>query len=338
MKNIQPFIDLGFYTVPLSGQLKRLENGDKSTPGFEKNWKAKYQKDFNENATELGGTLTGAISNIIAIDCDDQETYDLFATLDKENAFHFVSKGKPKGGGTIIYKYPTGEALESFSIQSPLLHLDFYSDNGFVYLPSETNQTKERWEYKKFSELPNLHTLPATVLRLLLNLQLQYTLGKGAAKQEDPNKSIKVRSNYLAPQVELLVAKKAFIPSLFRIITPKDFRDLPQYKQHGYLHPNSVPEGRGSEYLMKVSAIFGADPSVGKELYLTAMSLINNMWEYPIETKKFNKTILEPMIEGHSSINGESIWQYDEHFITRLISISIKVGYSLVVFYDDVSA
>ena len=29
MKTIQPFIDLGFYTVPLIGQLKRLENGDK---------------------------------------------------------------------------------------------------------------------------------------------------------------------------------------------------------------------------------------------------------------------------------------------------------------------
>jgi len=338
MKTIQPFIDLGFYTVPLTGKLTRLENGDKTTPGFEKNWKAKNQKDFNENATELGGAITGAISNIIAIDCDDQGTYDLFAALDKDNTFHFISKGKPKGGGTIIYKYPTGEALESFSIQSKLMHLDFYSDNGFVYLPSGANQTKEPWNFESFDELPPLHTVPDTVLRLLLNLQLQYTLGKGQAKQEDPNKSIKVRSNYLAPQIELLIAKKTFIPSLFRIITPKDFRDLPQYKQHGYLHPNSVPEGRGSEYLSKVSAIFGADPSVGKELYLTAMALINDMWEYPINAKKFNNTILTPMVEGRSSIAGEPIWQYDEHWKTRGLAFTTKLGDALEVFYDDVRA
>ena len=42
MKSIQPFIDLGWHTVPLKGQLKRLEDGDKTTPQFEKGWKDKY--------------------------------------------------------------------------------------------------------------------------------------------------------------------------------------------------------------------------------------------------------------------------------------------------------
>ena len=311
MKDIQPFIDLGIYTVPLSGHLKRLEDGSKTIPGFEKNWRSKYQNEFNTKATELGGAITGAISNIIAIDCDDQTTYDLFSSLDKDNGFHFISKGKPSGGGTIIYKYPDGIALESFSIQSKIMHLDFYSDNGFIYLPSRANETKERWEYGDYSELPSLHAAPPTVVALLLNLQQQYTLSKGQAKEQDRATAIKVRSNYLAPQIELLIAKKAFIPSLFRIITPKDFRDLPQYKQHGYLHPDNVPEGRGSEYLMKVSAILGADPSISKDFYVTAMDIINSLWNSPMARTKLEATILDPMVNGKSSINGEPIWTYD---------------------------
>lgn len=337
MKNIQPFIDLGFYTVPLTGNLTRLEDGKKTTPGFEKQWKAKYQNEFNVNATELGGTITGAISNIIAIDCDDQTTYDMFSALDTNNTFHFISKGKPKGGGTIIYKYPEGAALESFSLQSPLLNLDFYSDNGFVYLPTRVNETKERWEYDNFDDLPSLCTAPETVIKLLLNFQLQYTLAKGST-QESAVQPIKVRSNYLAPQVELLIAKKTFIPSLFRIITPRDFRGLPQYKQHGYLHPDNVPEGRGSEYLMKVSAIFGADPSISKELYVSAMDIINSMWSFPLQRNKLEATVINPMVEGHSSINGETIWTYDEHWKTRGLAFTTKLGEAVEVFFDDVRA
>ena len=339
MKNIQPFIDLGIYTVPLQGQLNRLDNGDKTTPIFEKNWKAKYQNEFNSKATKLGGAITGAISNLIAIDCDDQVTYDIFNALDNKNTFHFISKGKPKGGGTIIYKYPTGTVLESFSLQSPLLNLDFYSDNGFIYLPSKANETKKRWIYTSYKDLPDLFEAPETVLKLLLNFQLQYTLAKGKAKELDNNNlMLKIRSNYLAPQVELLVAKKVFISSLFRIITPKNFRELPQYKQHGYLHPNNVPEGRGSEYLMKVSAIFGADPSISKKLYLLAMGIINNLWDNPIIQAKFEATILTPMVEGKANVNGETIWQYDELWKTRGLAFTTKLGEAVEVFYDDIRA
>jgi len=337
MKDIQPFIDLGFYTVPLTGKLKRLEDGHKTTPGFEKQWKVKYQNEFNDNATELGGAITGAISNIIAIDCDDQTTYDMFSALDNNNTFHFVSKGKPKGGGTIIYKYPEGSALESFSIQSPLLNLDFYSDNGFVYLPSRANETKKRWDYASYNDLPSLCAAPETVLKLLLNFQLQYTLGKGQVKEAVMN-PIKGRANYLAPQIELLIAKKAFIPSLFRIITPKDFRDLPQYKQHGYLNPENVPEGRGSEYLSKVSAILGADPSISRDLYTNAMNIINGLWPNPMIKATLDTTVMNPMVDGHANINGEVIWQYDEHWKTRGLAFTTKLGEAAEVFYDDIRA
>jgi len=334
LKTIQPFIDLGLYTVPLTGKLERLNNGDKTTPIFEKDWRNKYQSKFNEKATAIGGAITGAISNIIAIDCDDQKTYDLFRGLDRENTFNFISKGKPSGGGTIIYKYPTGTSLGNFKIQSDLLKLDFYADNGFVYLPTGANLTKEAWGYESFGELPTIQQLPATVETLLLNLQHQCTL----KSKPEVTPKVQVRSNYLAPQVEMFVAQKKFIPALFRIITPKDFRDLDRYVKYGYLHPDDVPDGRGSEYMMKVSAILGADPSVNTELYQQAMHVLNTIWASPIPNTKFISTIVNPMVNGNSSINGEPIWQYDEHWKTRGLTFTTKLGDASEVFFDDVRA
>jgi hypothetical protein len=338
MKDIQPFIDLGFHTVPLKGELRRLEDGTKTTPKFQKNWRTHYQSNFNEEATAIGGTITGAISNIIAIDCDDQHTYDLFSALDGDNKFHFISKGKPKGGGTIIYKYPSASGLESFSIQNSLLRLDFYSDNGFVYLPTDKNESKVEWGFEQFEELPNLVPPPETVITLLNSLQYQYTLAKGAAKDDKKLPGINVRSSYLAPQLEMFCTKKIFIPSLFRIITPKDFRSLTEYTKHGYLHPKNVPEGRGSEYLSKVSAILGADPSVGEELYKHTIDIINGLWESPIVRKRLEQTIINPMVTGNSSINGEPIWQYDEHWKTRGLAFTTKLGDACEVFFDDIRA
>jgi len=338
VKNIQPFIDLGIHTVPLKGRLERLEDGTKTTPKFEKNWRTHYQSTFNEEAATLGGAITGAVSNIIAIDCDDQKTYDLFSALDRGNEFHFVSKGKPKGGGTIIYKYPTGSNIESFSIQNNLLHLDFYSDNGFVYLPTDKNGSKEKWEQNEFLDLPDLEYPPAEVITLLDNLQLQYTLAKGGAVKETKAPAMSIRSGYLAPQLEMFCAKKEFLPSLFRIITPKDFRSLPEYIKHGYLHPKNIPEGRGSEYLSKVSAILGADSSVNEELYTRTIDIINGFWDDPIPRKRLESTIINPMVSGNSSINGEPIWSYDEHWKNRGLAFTTKLGDACEVFFDDIRA
>lgn len=335
MKDIQPFIDLGFHTVPLGGELRRLEDGSKTTPQFQSNWKMHYQTNFNDIPATLGGVITGAISNIIAIDCDDSLTYELFKQLDPTNEFHFISKGKPKGGGTILYRYPTGCCISSFSIQSNIMHLDFYADNGFVYLPTDANTTKEQWPAEDFADLPMLKQIPNTVKLLIDSLQLQYSLAK-VKPEQDVIAARKI--NYLAPQIEMFLAQKKFIPSLFKVITPKDFRTLPQYVQFGYLDPRNVPDGRGSEYLVKVSAILGADPSISQDMYTASMHLINSLWVSPISLERLTKTIIHPMIEGNSSINGEQLWSYDEHWKEHGITFTTKIGDAAEVFFDDVRA
>jgi hypothetical protein len=336
MKTIQPLIDAGFRTVPLHGELKRTDTGKKTTPMFEKNWKSKYQQEFNTNATPIGGILTGAISNLIAIDCDDAATYELFSSLDiSDNHWHFVSKDKPSGGGTILYSYPdpTLYCIDSFSIQDDNFKLDFYSDNGFVYAPTDENLTKHAWLVEEFTALPPILTAPPSVLTLLKALHKQYTLLK--APRTEPIPQERVHHTYLAPQLQLMLDKAAFMPSVFRILTPRDFRSLDQYVTFGYLHPSSVPEGRGSEYLSKVSAILGADPSVSPDLYQKTMLFINDLWDEPMQKSRLESTIMQPMLSGNAAINGEAIWKYDEYWDAKGMTFTTKLGDAAEAFFDD---
>ena len=149
MKSTKPFIDLGWHTVPLRGKLERLEDGNKTVPKFEDNWRAKYQTEFNTTATALGGVVTGEVSGIIAIDCDNTVTWQMFRALDPTYEFIFLSKGKlnkdgtPKEGGTFIYSYDP-KCAATYSINDGILALDVYADKGFVYLPTDANKTKKR--------------------------------------------------------------------------------------------------------------------------------------------------------------------------------------------------
>ena len=324
---VKLFIDAKWHTVPLKGTLERGANGKKTIPDFERDWREKYTKEFNTKESKLAGAITGVKSGIIAIDCDNTMTYNLFKAFDPDYDFHFVSKGKPSGGGTIIYKY--NSEVGQFKLANDIVALDFYSDGGFVYLPTEGNTTKESWA--NITKLPKLKDVPDEIIALLKTFkQKSPTLAKD---ETAPRQA--VISNRLAPMVENFVAGKVYSPALFKILTPHSFRDLPSYVTKGHLHPNDVPVGRGSEYLSKISAILGADISVSVELYTSAMMLINSLWDDPMEKGKLNATILNPMVEGRANIDGSVIWQYDEHWkLMGFVATCINGDY-IESFFDD---
>lgn len=325
---IELFIKAGWHTVPLKGELRRLESGKKTLPEFEAGWRKKYTTEFNETRSKLGGTITGACSGIVAVDCDNDLTYNLFKAFDPHYDFHFVSKGKPTGGGTIIYAYDN--SVGGFKLNTDDIALDFYSDEGFVYLPLEDNHTKESWADE--DELPTLKPMPPEVLAMLKAFKSRTHLGN--VKQD--NKPRHTISNRLAPMLETFTRSKKYDPILFRVLTPYSFRDLPSYVTKGHLHPNDVPQGRGSEYLSKISAILGADISVGIELYTNTIMLINSFWSDPMEVSKLNATIINPMIEGRANVDGQVIWNYDPHWEQMgLIATSLNGDY-IESFYDDV--
>ena len=88
---IRQFIDAKWYTVPLEGIIERLPDGSKTLPNFEYGWRIKYSKNFNTKEVKLASGLTGKISGIIAIDCDNSVTEDIFKKLDPDHDFEFKS-------------------------------------------------------------------------------------------------------------------------------------------------------------------------------------------------------------------------------------------------------
>lgn len=330
MKSIKPFIDAGYHTVPLRGELRRLEDGSKTLPIFEAGWREKYRKVRNQKVAGLGGLITGPESGIVAIDCDNNLTWQVFRSLDPDYQFVFESVGKldtdgtEKQCGTLLYRYDAALSTQ-FSIQNGTLALDFYSDNGFVYLATEANKTKK----PICDPLPELKPMPAATRALLT--QLIQAKQKPAAT----NTGNVMTANCLAPLVKQFVDGGKFMPGLFKIITPRDFRSEQQYVTEGCLHPANVPDGRGSEYLSKVSAILGADISVDEELYISAMNLINSMWPEPMPEDRLEATITEPMLSMHSSINGRAIWQYDPEWATHRLILSTKRQSNVEIGYDD---
>ncbi len=323
----QLFIDAGWHTVPMKGELRRLENGKKTLPDMEYDWRRKYTLEKNTRATELAGAITGACSGIIAIDCDNQATVDLFKGLEPNANFYFKSLGKPSGGCTFIFKFHERLA-DNFKLVTEDIALDFYSNSGFVYLPGEANFTKESWE--GVTQLPELQELSPSTLIMLLAFK-----AKAEAPRISETRKVSV-SNRLAPMLEVLVKSKKYDPVLFKILTPKSFRDIPAYVTKGHLHPNDVPQGRGSEYLSKVSAILGSDISVNVELYTNTMLFINSLWDKPMEKNALMSTIITPMVDERSSIDGTPIWQYDAHWDKMgFIATAINGDY-VESFYDDV--
>ena len=331
---IDLFIKAGWHTVPLKGELKRLETGKKTLPIFESDWRKTYTKEFNTSKSAIAGAITGSPSGIIAIDCDSTITYSLFKSLDPTYTFHFISKGKkdkdnnPIGGGTIIYKY--SPLVGSFKLTTDQIKLDFYSDEGFIYLPTEGNETKESWI--GIEELPELKEAPDEVIALLQAFKAK------SIPVNNPKTNVQKSSinNRLAPLLETFVKSGTYDPTLFKILTPYSFRDLPTYASKGHLHPNDVPEGRGSEYLSKISAILGADISVNIELYTKTIQLINSFWDNPMEKTKLLATVINPMVEERATINGKVIWQYDKHWEKLGFIATALNGDYLESFYDDI--
>lgn len=325
---IDLFIAAGWHTVPLEGKLERLPTGKKTLPKFEVEWKEKYAKSFNERRVPLAGALTGKLSGVMAVDCDNQLTYDMFRALDPDNGFLFVSEGKPEGGGTILYAYD--ERVGTFKLKTEQIALDFFSDEGFVYLPTEDNLTKASWA--DVETLPELRPMPESVTAMLLALKAK-TPAHTVSKSNEVKRAI---SNRLAPMLEVFVKGKRYDPAVFKIITPYSFRDLPSYVTKGHLHPNDVPQGRGSEYLSKVSAILGADISVNRELYTNTIMLINSLWSEPMGEKQLMSTIINPMLEERATVDGQVIWQYDQHWEQMGFIATALNGDYLESYYDDV--
>ena len=323
---MREYMDLGIHTVPLKGKLERVADGsgDKTIPKFEKDWRKHYTETFNEKETALGGIITGECSKVVAVDCDSEATWQLFRALDPDYKHVLHSKGKGYTAGTMIYKYD--EALDkTFSVNDDTMRLDFYSNDGFIYLATKANKTKIPMP----SPLPEIREMPQAIKILLIQLakkKVQSLAAPATSKQYSA----------LAPLLMLFQASpKKHVRTVLKILTPTSFRELEEYRENGYIYPEDIPDGRGSEYLSKISAILGADRSVDEELYANVMTKINRMFAKPMEGTRLSKTIMDPMLTHNTKINGEVVWQFDPDWEEARLLMTAKRGYTVELSYDE---
>ena len=323
-------VDAGYYTIPLGGSIKRNPDKSKTIPQFEPGWNHKYSINKNDRITDVGGIFTGPINNLVAIDCDNGDTFKLFRELDSDNPNVFVSVGKD--GGTILYLHEP--QLNSFSTKIDPLALDFMSENKMVYLPTAANESKESWDTK---DIFKPYQMPLSIKVLIKALSVKATKLIKEIDSKDIARASSSESAYrLCPLIDRFIKSGKYDPPLFKIITPKSMRHLDEYQKVGHLHPDKVPEGMGSEYLMKVSAILGADPSINIETYMKAMYLINSMWSHPMDTARLNESIINRMVSDQVEIDGVKVWCYDENWMSAGFQFLAKNGDYCESFFDDV--
>ncbi len=349
LTNIQPFIDLGLHTVPILGkQIIRNLQGKKQGYSFPSNWQAQFSQFLNESPSKLGGLLTGAGDNIVAIDCDDTQTYTLFRDLDPTNTAVFESIGKtdhhnqPIKACTILYHsipdLPPSKRLKGD------MDLDWYNGTGMVFLPTEANTTKETWWIKDNSilnhdgDLVTIKPMPplvAQVLELVLSKDVMATT-KTVATVTHSRRSKgylgKVLTNY---NFSDLIADKEYVPELTKLLTPKEYRTALYHKQ-GHIHPKDV--GVRHDYLFKIMCQLAGDNTVDQDLAHDTIMYINSLLDPPRSQKQMESEIISGIISGRqTNQQGQPYWEYDENWETLRSWTAITKGIDadlVDIFYD----
>lgn len=360
MTTVHTFAKLGFRTMPIGyiGCLmlrndkgkKYITLGDK-TLSFVKamptSWTTLYGKTRTvHNDTPLGGLICGTLANkqkgeieVIALDCDNQAAWDLFTSLDQSYLFKFKSIGKP--GGTILYQLPEKlKDLKQYSIKANGLTFEYMAQresgpNAMVYLPTTANKTKDN--IAKGAELTEPPEMIVSLLKSLKPMPVQVVhTSTGLDKSNLP---------YNAPLVKQFVSdangggtfKKVTASraeKVYRVFTPKKFRQT-EWKEQGWLHPNS-PEvlsyGSWSEYIVGVSAIAGADPSIDVKLYTNFIQAINAQTDDPMSAKRLVAEVCFPMTHQKAKIHGIPIWKYNEKWDQQSHTIVNQYGETLEYF------
>jgi len=357
MNNIESFIQAGLYTVPINGgSIYRNDKGKKAGYSFPTGWQADYTKKHNTTVKALGGLLTGQLgdTNIVAIDCDDTEVYNLFRGLDPEYTAVFESIGKTrlnKDGTqtdlkscTIIYKsipdLPSSKRLKGD------MDLDWYNGTGMLFLPTEVNETKETWWtdeqnslFNHNGDLVTIKPMPdivAQVLKVVLAKDVIEPTEKIVAETQHSRRTKgflgKVLEEY---DFKELANTKTYVPAVTKLITPKEYRnDL--YNKQGHIHPQDV--GVRHDYLFRTICILAGDNTVSPDLARETIMWINSLLDPPRSDKQMDREVIAGIVSGRQ-VNSKGIpyWEYDKDWesLRSWTAITKTEGDLLDIFYDQ---
>ena len=334
LDSIEPFIERYIKTVPINSTIEHNYD-DKgniiSGKVFKvpKNW-PQYKDKFNEVPTQSGGIITGpdsiynsetdTTSGIIVIDCDSPTSYQLIKALDP--TYKAIAESNPDKGGSFFYL----ESSTLPTINRGPFDLEIFNGGAarMVFLPTESNKTKKHWYidenngqlYNHNKELIEFRPMPEN-LRDFLSQFAEVSIDKKKTDQL-PKSATPANSAYWAPLVQRALESGEYNTQFFKVLTPKRFRDLIDYKLKGTLHPNDIPEGQGSDYLASIAYILAHDPSIDEELFTNAIYYVNNLWDEPMPEKRIHNTIIKPKLES-------DYWQYNKDWKKLVYTFESKL-------------
>jgi len=334
------------------------------------NWTSRYGEHCTKHAnTPLGGLICGELSNkeareieVFALDCDNGAAWDLFTALDPTYKFKFASIGKQslsersnegdlrdqgsRNGGTVLYQLPDSlKDVKQFSLNNGIINIEYMARrpsgiNAMVYLPTEANETKEAIQPGAELDFP-----PQQVISLIKSL-IPKVSTSALAQAQNEVRSISLPFN--APLLEAYVQEvkddtnsfnridtSELAKKVYHVFTTRKFRDALPYKAEGWLHPNDdhlIEVGPYSEYIVGVSAIAGADPSISPELYTDFIQAVNAQLDNPMPIKRLLTEVISPMVHQKAKINGKPIWKYDEKWDKSSLTIVNQYGETLEYF------
>ena len=368
-QTVSTFTKLGFRTMPIGKQDTILTREAESTKkcfisqtgdkldfrhALPSDWTNVYgSKRTAHKDTPLGGLICGRLQSlqkneveVIAIDCDNGAAWELFNALNPDYLFKSKSINKP--GGTIFYRLPQDlRTIPQYSIKTDTMCVEYMAKrasgpNSMVYLPTTANKTKA--PIAKGAELTEPPQQIIELIKLLRPKQISRAIA------EAPSKNLP----FNAPLITQFVAESKaeaeangangifgkldnnlLVEKVYHIFTPKKYRDCPHYVKHSWVHPNSdelLTLGSWSDYIIGVSAIAGADPSISGELYAEFMQTINAQIDDPMPAQRYMTEVISPMVTQKASIKGVPIWKYNDKWDKVSHTIVNQYGETLEYF------
>lgn len=368
MTTTHTFTQAGFRTMPIGKKgyklvrnaetLKKYILDEKGNvvsfkDAMPSDWTAAFGRQRVEHSdAPLGGLICGKLHSlapgeiqVIAMDCDDANSWKVLRALDPDYKYVFESIGKP--GGTVLYRLPeTLNTVYQYSVRNQDFQFEYMAlresgSNAMVYLPTKANETKTNVDKTAKLDYP-----PPQLIALVKSLEPS----RVAATPQEYNSV--TRAPYNAPLVAKYVKAVRDASTLvggygklehhtpvaekiYRIFTPMKYRTTEHYKKKGWVHPNDAELIPFSDYIVGVSAIAGADASISQDLYLDFMQAINAQIDDPYQAKRYLDEVISPMVSGKAKIAGVPIWRYEDKWDKESITIVSQYGDSLEYFTSE---
>ena len=354
------YIDVGFYTVPISGKLQRDAAGKKFGI-FLPRWQ-RYNTEFNTADSTVVAAIPGEASGFCCIDCDDTESLEEIRTLLTEHSQEYVelrSVGN-KVAASFLFKWQKSLDFNMSGTKDDKLEF-FGSGKRIIYLPSSDNYTKDiisskgdkltddEWR-NYIANLPELNINIANKLRLI---KLDRASAKEASDTTLAAKGLVFHTqpyvhDYLTESAPLLsVEKTEKLRLAMDYLLPSDYRDRVPFEM------DLIGQGEGSDFLMRVMARLAVDESIDESTATSFIVSLNSRWQEIVSQKiardeiiekwegqikasvLFN-TIINRHVKGQAKLSGESFWRYDPEWETKQLVFKDPKGGKIFV-YNDLS-